>query len=149
MLVEKIRLVSSYLLSLQHHNELRIYNMKIFVLGLMIFSGVLTTQAGEYTFVTFEMTDGTKASVPVSSLTMTISGNTLKAGSQTFVLANLSKMYFSDTNESTAIEEVTTATLDEAAEIYDLRGNKVRKDQMKRGVYVVKTKNKTYKMIVK
>ena len=115
----------------------------------MIFSGVLTTQAGEYTFVTFEMTDGTKASIPVSSLTMTISGNTLKAGSQTFVLANLSKMYFSDTNESTAIEEVTTDTLDEAAEIYDLRGNKVRKDQMKRGVYVVKTKNKTYKMIVK
>ena len=134
---------------MQHHNELRIDNMKIFILGLMIFSGVLTTQAGEYTFVTFEMTDGTKASVPASSLTMTISGNTLKAGSQTFVLTNLSKMYFSDTNESTAIEEVTTATLDEAAEIYDLRGNKVKKDQMKRGVYVVKTKNKTYKMIVK
>ena len=123
--------------------------MKIFVLGLMIFSGVLTAQAGEYTYLTFELTDGTKASVPAASLTMTISGNILKAGSQTFVLTNLSKMYFSSTNETTGIDEVTTATLDEAAEIYDLKGHKVTKDQMKRGVYVVKTKSRTYKMIVK
>lgn len=123
--------------------------MKHFVLGLMIFTGVLTAQAGEYTYLTFELTDGTKASVPAASLTMTISGNTLKAGSQTFVLTNLSKMYFSSTNETTGIDEVTTATLDEAAEIYDLKGHKVTKDQMKRGVYVVKTKSRTYKMIVK
>ena len=115
----------------------------------MIFSGVLTAQAGEYTYLTFELTDGTKASVPATSLTMTISGNTLKAGSQTFVLTNLRKMYFSSANETTAIEEVTAATLDEAAEIYDLQGHKVKKDQMKRGVYVVKTKTRTYKMIVK
>lgn len=115
----------------------------------MIFTGVLTAQAGEYTYLTFELTDGTKASVPAASLTMTISGNTLKAGSQTFVLTNLSKMYFSSTNETTGIDEVTTATLDEAAEIYDLKGHKVTKDQMKRGVYVVKTKSRTYKMIVK
>lgn len=115
----------------------------------MIFTGVLTAQAGEYTYLTFELTDGTKASVPAASLTMTISGNILKAGSQTFVLTNLSKMYFSSTNETTGIDEVTTATLDEAAEIYDLKGHKVTKDQMKRGVYVVKTKSRTYKMIVK
>ena len=65
--------------------------MKIFVLGLMIFSGVLTAQAGEYTYLTFELTDGTKASIPATSLTMTISGNTLKAGSQTFVLTILNR----------------------------------------------------------
>ena len=123
--------------------------MKKIVIIMMALVGALTVQAEEYAYLTFETTDGAKASVDVSSLTLTVSGNTLTAGSQTFTLSNLSKMYFSNTSETTAIEEITTATLDEAADIYDLQGHKVTKDQMKRGVYIVKTKSKTYKMIVK
>ena len=123
--------------------------MKKFLLIMMALVGALIVQAEEYAYLTFETTDGEKASVAVSSLTLTINGNTLTAGSQTFTLSNLSKMYFSNTNETTAIEEITTATLDEAADIYDLQGHKVTKEQMKRGVYIVKTKSKTYKMIVK
>ena len=115
----------------------------------MALVGALNVQAEEYAYLTFETTDGEKASVAVSSLTLTISGNTLTAGSQTFTLSNLSKMYFSNTDETTAIEEITTATLDEAADIYDLQGHKVTKAQMKRGVYIVKTKSRTYKIIVK
>ena len=115
----------------------------------MAWVGVLTANAGGYTYLTFEMTDGSKASVPVTSLTMTISGKSLKVGSETFILANLSKMYFTNTNETTGIEEVTASDIDEAAEIYDMQGHQVTKDQMKRGVYVVKTKQKTFKMIVK
>ena len=120
--------------------------MKKFLLIMMALVGALNVQAEEYAYLTFETTDGEKASVAVSSLTLTISGNTLTAGSQTFTL---SKMYFSNSDETTAIEEITTATLDEAADIYDLQGHKVTKDQMKRGVYIVKTKSRTYKMIVK
>ena len=123
--------------------------MKKIVIIMMALVGALTVQAEEYAYLTFETTDGAKASVDVSSLTLTISGKTMTAGSQTFVLSNLSKMYFSNTSETTAIEEITTATLDEAADIYDLQGHKVTKEQMKRGVYIVKTKSKTYKMIVK
>ena len=123
--------------------------MKKFLLIMMALVGAPNVQAEEYAYLTFETTDGEKASVAVSSLTLTISGNTLTAGSQTFTLSNLSKMYFSNTDETTAIEEITTATLDEAADIYDLQGHKVTKDQMKRGVYIVKTKSRTYKMIVK
>lgn len=123
--------------------------MRKFLLIMMALVGALNVQAEEYAYLTFETTDGEKASVAVSSLTLTISGNTLTAGSQTFTLSNLSKMYFSNTDETTAIEEITTATLDEAADIYDLQGHKVTKDQMKRGVYIVKTKSRTYKMIVK
>ena len=123
--------------------------MKKIVIIMMALVGALTVQAEEYAYLTFETTDGAKASVDVSSLTLTVSGNTLTAGSQTFTFSNLSKMYFSNTSETTAIEEITTATLDEAADIYDLQGHKVTKDQMKRGVYIVKTKSKTYKMIVK
>ena len=123
--------------------------MKKIVIIMMALVGALTVQAEEYAYLTFETTDGAKASVDVSSLTLTVSGNTLTAGSQTFTLSNLSKMYFSNTSETTAIEEITTATLDEAADIYDLQGHKVTKEQMKRGVYIVKTKSKTYRMIVK
>lgn len=123
--------------------------MKKFLLIMMALVGAQIVQAEEYAYLTFETTDGEKASVAVSSLTLTINGNTLTAGSQTFTLSNLSKMYFSNTNETTAIEEITTATLDEAADIYDLQGHKVTKEQMKRGVYIVKTKSRTYKMIVK
>ena len=123
--------------------------MKKIVFILMALVGALNVQAEEYAYLTFETTDGAKISVDVSSLTLTISGNTMTAGSQTFTLSNLSKMYFSNTNETTAIEEITMATLDEEADIYDLQGHKVTKEQMRHGVYIVKTKSKTYKMIVK
>jgi len=124
--------------------------MKKFILFIMALVGALTVQADDYAYLTFETTDGVKASVAVSSLTLTISGSTLTAGSQTFTLSNLSKMYFSASDETaTGIEEITAATLDEAAEIYDLQGHKVSKDQMRKGIYIVKSSNRTYKMIVK
>ena len=124
--------------------------MKKYLVLLMALVGALTVQAEDYPYLTFETTDGAKASVPVSSLTLTISGTTLTAGSQSFTLSNLSKMYFSTSDETvTGIEEITSSTLDEASTIYDLQGHKVSKEQMRKGVYIVKTNNRTYKMIVK
>ena len=124
--------------------------MKKIVLTLLVWVMALTVQADDYPYLTFETTDGAKASVSVSSLTLTISGTTLTAGEETFTLSNLSKMYFSMTNESTTgIEESTSTALEEATDIYDLQGHKVSKEQMKKGIYIVKTKNRTYKMIVK
>lgn len=113
-------------------------------------SHILTENDGDvYTYLTFEMTDGTKVSVATSSLTLTFSGNTLTVGSQTFTLSNLSKMYFSTTNESTTgIEEMATLN-DENAEIYDLQGHQIQKEQMRKGVYIIKTKNRTRKILVK
>ena len=124
--------------------------MKKILLLLTILVGTLTAPAEEYSYLTFETTDGAKASVSVSDLTLSISGTTLTAGTQSFTLSNLSKMYFSTTDESTTgIEEITSATLDEATDIYDLQGHKVTKEQMRRGVYIVKTKQRTYKMVVR
>ena len=133
--------------------------MKKIVLLLMTLAGALTVQGRvhtlqemaerAYNFLTFEMTDGAKVSVAISSLTLTINGNTLTAGSQTFTLSNLSMMYFSNTDETTGIEETTSATLEEAAEIYDLQGHRIAKEQMTKGVYIVKTKSKTQKIVVK
>ena len=122
-------------------------------------AGVLSVQAmphplpvneGDgYPYLTFEMTDGTKASVATSSLTMTISGNTLTAGSQTFTLSNLSNMYFTNTDETTGIGEVSIAEIDDTTEIYDLQGHRLSREQMRKGVYIIKTKNRTSKIAVK
>ena len=114
--------------------------------------GTLTAQAGDYTYLTFETTDGAKASVSVEGLTLSISGNNLTAGTQTFTLSNLSKMYFSTSGEmTTGIEGIENSQfiIDNSMDIYDLKGHKVTKAQMKKGVYIVKAKNKTYKIVVK
>ena len=132
--------------------------MKSFILGILMMVGTLPTMAGNYPYLTFELTDGTKVSVSVSSLTLTVNGTTLKAGSQTFTISNLSKMYFSSTDETsdaTAIDELTADDL-EGKEIYDLNGHKIELQitnyelpKLPRGVYIVKSKNKTCKIVVK
>ena len=124
--------------------------MKKLFLLLTVLVTTLTAQAEGYTYLTFETTDGAKASVSVENLTLTISGTTLTAGSQQFTLSNLSKMYFSTSDETaTGIEEITSASIEEATDIYDLQGHKVSKEQMRKGVYIVKTKSRTYKMVVR
>ena len=111
--------------------------------------GTLTAHAADYTYLTFETTDGAKVSVEASSLSITISGTTLTAGSQKFTLSNLSKMYFSTSNETTGIKAISAQELSDATEIYDLNGRKVQKDQLRKGVYVIKTNSGTHKIAVK
>jgi hypothetical protein len=125
---------------------------KIALLLMTLVGGVLAMQADDnYTYLTFETTDGAKVSVSVSSLPVTINldNSTLVIGNETFELADLSKMYFSTQSETTGIQEISSATIDEAADIYDLQGHKVTKAQMKKGVYIVKTKERTYKIMAK
>lgn len=127
--------------------------MKKKFLLFMALVGALTAQAGDYTYLTFETTDGAKTSVDVSSLPVTINldNSTLTIGNQTFALADLSKMYFSTQSESTGISEELRVNSEElsTATFYDLQGHKVTKEQMKKGVYIVKTNGKTYKIVVK
>ena len=127
--------------------------MKKLALTLLILAGTLTAQADGYTYLTLETTDGAKTSVDVSSLPVTINldNATLTIGSQTFALADLSKMYFSTQSETTGIETIDNGQwiMDNSAEFYDLQGHKVSKDQLRKGVYIVKTQSRTYKMVVK
>ena len=78
---------------MQHDTNYNTMMKKIFIL-LTVLLATLTAQAEGYTYLTFETTDGAKASVAVENLTLTISGTTLTAGSQQFTLSNLSKMYY-------------------------------------------------------
>ena len=120
--------------------------------ALLLFSlmmGTLATNANDYSYLTFETTDGAKVSVSASSLTITQSGTTLTAGSQSFVLSNLSKMYFSNSDLTTGIEKLTVSDWNEVTEIYDLKGQKVTKEQMRKGAYIVKSKSGTFKIVNK
>ena len=105
--------------------------MKKIALLFLILVGTLTAMADGYTYLTFETTEGAKASVPVSSLTLTINETTLTAGSQTFTLC------------------ISSETIDEATDIYDLQGHKISKEQMRKGVYIVKTKQGTHKIVIR
>ena len=123
--------------------------MKKLVLFLLLMTGMLTAHAEDYTYLTFEMTDGAKVSVSVSSATITISGTTLKTGNQSFTLSNLSKMYFTTSDETSGIKAISAEELNEASAVYDLNGRKVSKDKLTKGVYVIKSKRGTYKIAVK
>ena len=125
--------------------------MKKNVLTLLLLLVAMMAQAADYPYLTFEMTDGQKTSVSVTSLSISIADGKLTVGGQTFDLSSLSKMYFSTASETTDISVVKNSqlTIDDDAEIYDLQGRKVSKDQMRHGIYVVKTKNGTSKVNMK
>lgn len=111
-----------------------------------------SAMADDFHYLTFETTDGAKASVEISALSMTIDGTTLAAGNQTFVLSNLSRMYFSvsdETSSATDIRQLDNLNSQEILAVYDLQGHKIAKEQMKKGVYIVKTPNGTYKIASK
>ena len=123
-------------------------------MGMMAAFALLgtSTMADDFHYLTFETTDGAKASVEINSLSMTINGATLVAGNQTFPLSNLSKMYFSvsdETTSSTGIRQLDNLNSQEILAVYDLQGHKMAKEQMKKGVYIVKTKGGTYKIASK
>ena len=119
------------------------------LLFLFVAMSTLSLHAEDYTYLTFETIDGAKTSVPATSLTLTISGTTLTVGEQSFTLSNLSKMYFSASNETTGISTLTLDDWNTVTDIYDLKGQKISKSEMKNGVYIVKTQKGTFKVAVK
>lgn len=120
----------------------RIFLLLAAVIGMEVY-------AGDYAYLTFETSTGAKTSVPVTGLSITYSGTKLYAGSVSFEVPDLSKMYFSSTDLSAGVEQLSLDDLDEQSVIYDLYGRRLTKDQLKNGVYLVKGNNATYKIMVK
>ncbi len=129
--------------------------MKKLLFLLTFLLGTAAVHAENYTYLTFETTDGAKISVEVSSLNISFSGTNLIAGEQTFALSNLSKMYFSSSNETTGIKSLTDEELENITEVYDLNGRQLKLSNTQElknlppGVYVIKGKSGTYKIAVK
>ena len=125
--------------------------MKKLLIMALVMAGALSAMADDYSYLTFETADGTKTSVSSTALTITIQDGKLMVGSQEFNLADLCKMYFSVSDETTdGIEEVSISTLDDTTVIFDLQGQEVDRKQMRSGhVYIVKSKAGTFKVVKK
>ena len=106
--------------------------------------------ADDYSYMVFTLSDGTTQRISVAGLSMSISGGNLTATSGTDVLTlpltSLKTMAFAN-GATTGIDATTTD--DGTEEIYDLQGHRVTRSQMRKGVYIIKTKNRTYKVNVK
>ncbi|MBO7098620.1 MAG: hypothetical protein J6W21_02000 [Bacteroidaceae bacterium] len=124
--------------------------MKRLLTMVVVITSMLHAMADDYSYLTFELTDGTKTSVSSTALTITIQNGKLMVGSQEFNLTDLSKMYFSFSDDSAdVIKEVNRDDFEEVTDIYDLQGRKVNEEQMKSGIYVIKTKKGTFKVSVR
>lgn len=126
--------------------------MKKILLSLIALMGSLAMLADTtYSYLTFELTDGTKASVAVSSdMSLTFSGMKLTIGQEAFELTNLSKMYFTTSDQTTTgIANTLSLDGDEVEAIYDLQGRQVNRSEMHSGIYIIKTKRGTSKISVR
>ncbi len=133
--------------------------MKHVIPLLMLLLSVLSARAGDYKSLVFQTSGNATTSVDLSSLVITVSDGKLvvtnTAGTQSFTLTDLSKMYFS--TETTGIKGVSADGASQALSVYDLQGRSMgnfktiaaARTALRQGVYVVKQGNKTYKIAVK
>lgn len=134
--------------------------MKRQTLTALILSGTLAAQAVDYQYLTIEKNDGTAQSLTAVGISITYGNGTLTAtnGSETatFALTDISRMFFSNTKDATAIADIRTVTDDGKATVYDLAGRQVAEGRMHdvkaklpKGVYLVKLNGKTLKVQIK
>ena len=129
---------------------------KILLTLLLLSISLVSSHAYDYSYLTFETTDGNAIAINVEGLTLSISSCCLVAvdsdGSDyTFAFSNLSKMYFSD--DATGVQPLSPDS-EEAVEAYTTDGRLIgryvnavaAKAALSKGVYVLKSKSLTFKI---
>ncbi len=127
----------------------------------MALLGTLAAQAADYQYLTIEKKDGTALSMTAVGLNITYANGKMTAtnGTETATLAltELSRMFFSNTKDATAIATIEDLQPETAATVYDLSGRLVASEVMpsalssllRKGVYIVRQNTKTVKIQVK
>lgn len=135
-------------------------NLKTTMLALLC-CAALTTKAYDYPYLTIQNTDETEISVAAENLTLTFSNGNLLAtnasGTQTFTLATLKKMYFSQTPTAVGSPKATEKQSEGEVEAYSLTGVRMGRftstdeaaKQLGHGIYVIKGKGINAKIVVK
>lgn len=131
---------------------------KVILSVVMMLIG-MSVSAADYHYLTFQTASGTTTSVALSNLKITFSNGKLvavnDASSTSLTLTDLSKMYFSESS-STGIQ--STATADNSpVQVFTVEGVCMGEflsiqeavQQLKKNVYVIKSKDKTFKLAVK
>ena len=118
------------------------------IITLMLLARIISAQADDYPYLTFETYSGETVSIEFSSdISLVFSSTTLKVDNlMTFNLKDLKKMYFTRINLSTGIDTVNA----EEYKVYgyfDLQGRPV--EHPKKGIYVIKTSKGNKKVVVK
>lgn len=115
---------------------------------LAVLSGHL--MADEFGFMVLTLNDGTTQSITSNGLSLSFAGGNLTAKNETETLTiplnSLNAMAFSK-DGVTGID--VTMTDDGTEEIYDLQGHRETRAEMRKGVYIIKIKNRTYKTTVR
>jgi hypothetical protein len=129
---------------------------KLFFL-LFIFSAV-DMQADDYKYLMFQTSDGQGQAVSTSNLKITVSGGNLivknSSTNATFSLANLSKMYFTNT---TGISTLNSQNTNVSVTVFTPAGVNMgsyddveaAKEKLQPGVYIFKQADKTFKIVLK
>ena len=127
----------------------------------MVLFGTLAAQAADYQYLTIEKKDGTALSITAVGLNITYADGKMTAtnGTETATLAltELSRMFFSNSKEATAIVAIEDLQPETAATVYDLSWRLVANEvlpsalssQLRKGVYIVRQNTKTVKIQVK
>lgn len=124
--------------------------LRNFIAAAMLLCCCNYANADDFGFLTLETTDGQKASLAATGLTLTVMDNALIADDKRFPLENLYRMYFSSTDETTTgIHNPEAEIKSKGAELYDLQGKRVNSSSDAKGVYLMRTENQTFKIIVK
>jgi hypothetical protein len=136
-----------------------IWIMKKKLLTTMLLASALSASAGDYDYLTFVTTDGSKTSLPAVGLTITFSNGNLVASngsaSATIALSNMASMSFTATDATTtaigtSLRDDSSLTLDDAEAIYDLSGRSIPTGQtLTKGIYIIKKGSETRKIQIK
>lgn len=141
-------------------------DMKKMLLAMSVVMGTLYATADTYTYpyLAFQRGDGTVVSIGVESLGMTISDGYLYAvndqASKSFVVADLTRMYFSAEDTGTGVPtsiDVLNTEDSGPAQVYTPSGVHVgtystleaAKAAAKGGVYIIRQNGKTLKVIAR
>lgn len=120
----------------------------------------LVVKAYDYPYLIFQKTDSTLTAMDATGLSMQVSGTTLQvtnaAGTQSFALSELSRMYFGVTDTATDLRgQAASGTEWTAMDVYTLSGEYVgrfetiRDASLPAGVYVINKGKESIKMVVK
>ena len=134
--------------------------MKKVFMTTMLLTLMTATWAYDYPYLMVETADGEVKILSVESLVLTFGDGKLTAvnaeGTQALVLTDLSKMYFSSTPSGIGTAD-TTSEERQAVDIYSVNGVKMgtfesvtqAQQELVNGIYIVKSKNKNYKITIK
>ncbi len=134
--------------------------MKKVFMTTMLLTLMTATWAYDYPYLMVETADGEVKILSVESLVLTFGDGKLTAvnaeGTQALVLTDLSKMYFSSTPSGIDTAD-TTSEERQAVDIYSINGVKMgtfesvtqAQQELGNGIYIVKSKNKNYKITIK